>query len=73
MNNSTEVLSAAAKKLEPSERLELVEQLLDSLDAPDDAIDAKWAHEAEERLLAFRRGEIEAVSLADVLAKYAIS
>jgi putative addiction module component (TIGR02574 family) len=73
MTDAAEVLSAAAKKLEPSERLELVEQLLDSLDAPDSAIDAKWAHEAEERLLAYRRGEIAAVSLADVLAKYATS
>jgi putative addiction module component (TIGR02574 family) len=73
MTDAAEVLSTAAKKLEPSERLELVEQLLDSLDAPDSAIDAMWAHEAEERLLAYRRGEIEAVSLAEVLAKHATS
>ncbi len=73
MNSSTEVLSAAARKLEPSERLELVEQLLDSLDTPDGAIDAKWAQEAEERLSAYRRGEIGALSLADVLIRYSVA
>jgi putative addiction module component (TIGR02574 family) len=73
MTDAAKRLSTAAKSLSPGDRLELVEQLLDSLDAPDSAIDKLWAAEAEDRLSAYRRGEIEAMSLADVLAKYTSS
>ncbi len=69
MSKSTDLLSAA-KKLAPVERLDLVEQLLNDLDKPDEAIDALWVREAEDRLSAYRRGEIRAVALADVVAKY---
>jgi len=70
MTEATRTLSTAAKMLSPCERLELVEQLLDSLDTPDDTIDSQWKGEAEDRLAAYRRGEINAVPLADVLARY---
>jgi hypothetical protein len=40
------------------------------LDEPDAAVDRLWAREAEERLAAYRRGEIKALSLEEVLAKY---
>ena len=73
MIDAAKRLSEAAKALPPRDRLELAEELLASLDAPDDAIDALWVAEAEERLAAFRRGEIAAVPLSDVLAKYASS
>jgi putative addiction module component (TIGR02574 family) len=63
-------LLLAAQKLAPVERLDLIEQLLDDLDKPDEAIDALWVREAEDRLDAYRRGEIRAVPLADVMAKY---
>jgi putative addiction module component (TIGR02574 family) len=65
-------LSAQARKLSPEERLELVEDILASLDEPDPAIDRLWAKEAEERLAAYRRGEIKAVPLQEVLAKYRV-
>lgn len=70
MTEATRALAVAARELTPDERLELVEQILDSLDASDPAIDALWAKEAEDRLAAYRRGEIRAVPLAEVLAKY---
>jgi hypothetical protein len=35
-------------------------------------IDRLWAKEAEERLAAYRRGEIKAVPLQEVLAKYRV-
>ena len=70
MTDAAKRLSDAARNLPPNDRLELVEQLLDSLDASDSAVDRLWATEAEDRLAAYRRGEIEAVPLADVLAKY---
>jgi putative addiction module component (TIGR02574 family) len=67
---TTKTLSAQAMQLPPDERLALVDQLLDSLDEPDASLDALWAKEAESRLAAYRRGEIQAVSLSDVIAKY---
>ena len=63
-------LSEQAKQLPPEERLALVDQLLDTLDEPDASLDALWAREAESRLAAYRRGEIQAASLSDVIAKY---
>jgi len=69
MTETMQTLSAAAKRLKPTERLELVEQLLDSLDSPDTRIDSEWAEEAEDRLAAWRRGEIRAIPLDEVLAR----
>ena len=49
--------------LPPAERAELADRLLTSLDSPPDrSIDELWAQEAEDRLAAFARGEIKAVS-----------
>lgn len=59
-----------AKRLPPAEQVELVEAILDNLDVPDAALDAAWAREAEDRLAAYRRGEIRAVSLEEVLARH---
>lgn len=71
MTTSTaEALSAQAAQLPPAERMEVVERILDSLDQPDATLDALWAKEAEDRLTAYRRGEIKAVALSDVIAKY---
>jgi len=67
---STEELLKQAKRLAPAQKLELVEALLNDLDHPDAGIDASWAAEAEDRLAAYRRGEIRAIPLAEVLAKY---
>jgi putative addiction module component (TIGR02574 family) len=55
--------------LPADERAELVEHLLASLDAADrERLDALWAAEAEDRLDAYERGEIQAVS-AEAVAK----
>ena len=70
MSKTTDALSASARDLSPAERLELVDQILASLDETDPAIDKLWALEAEDRLAAYRRGEIRAIPLADVLSKY---
>jgi putative addiction module component (TIGR02574 family) len=72
MTEAAKELSAKARKLSPAERLELVDDLLASLDEPDAQIDRLWAKEAEERLAAYRRGEIKAVPLQEVLAKYRV-
>lgn len=70
MSETPEALSARARNLSPTERLELVDQILASLDETDPAIDQLWAREAEDRLAAYRRGEIRAIPLSDVLKKY---
>ena len=72
MTDAARNLSAKARKLSADERLELVDDILASLDEPDPAIDRLWAKEAEERLAAYRRGEIKAVPLQEVLAKYRV-
>lgn len=68
MTPTAEALSTQAAKLPPQERMEVVERILDSLDQPDAALEALWAQEAEDRLAAYRRGEIKAVALSDVIA-----
>ncbi len=67
---STDELLKQAKALAPAQQLELVEALLNELDRADPAIDSAWAAEAEERLAAYRKGEIKAIPLSEVLAKY---
>jgi hypothetical protein len=44
--------------------------VLDSLDHADRDIDQLWAHEATDRVAAWRRGELAAKDLSDVVAKY---
>jgi putative addiction module component (TIGR02574 family) len=73
MTEAAKNLSIQARKLTPAERLELVDDLLTSLDEADPDIEALWAKEAADRLAAYRRGEITAVSLQDVLAKYRVT
>jgi putative addiction module component (TIGR02574 family) len=73
MNPTAETLSAQAVQLPPEERMALVERILDSLDEPDVSLDALWAKEADDRLTAYRRGEIRAVALSEVIAKYQVT
>jgi putative addiction module component (TIGR02574 family) len=72
MSHTAESLSQQAAQLPPAERMELVERILDTLDMPDPNLDALWAKEAEDRLAAYRRGEISALPLAEVLGKYTV-
>ena len=66
MSQSAKALSEQAMQLPPVERMALVEHILDSLDEPDPSMDALWSREADDRLAAYRRGEIRAVPLAEV-------
>lgn len=72
MTSTAEALSAQAVQLPPDERMEVVERILDSLDEPDASLDALWAKEADDRLAAYRRGEVRAVALSEVIAKYQV-
>jgi len=73
MTDAVKNLRKEARKLSPSERLELVDDLLSSVDESDPALDARWTKEAEDRLAAYRKGEIKAVPLQEVLAKYRVA
>ena len=53
--------------------MELVERILDGLDEPDAALDRLWAKEADDRLAGCRRGEVKAVALSEVIAKYQVN
>jgi hypothetical protein len=70
MPTTANALSEQAMLLPPEERLALVDRLLDTRDEPDPALDALWATEAQSRLEAYRRREVEAMALSDVIAKY---
>ncbi len=56
-----------AKRLEPIERAELVEQLFATFEVADPAVDAAWAVEVEDRLAGYRAGKIQALPFEDVL------
>jgi putative addiction module component (TIGR02574 family) len=69
MNETARALSECARALPPAEQLELADDILGSLDETDPALDKLWAQEAEDRLAAWRRGEIRASALDEVLRK----
>ncbi len=70
MSNDAKTLTKQACALPPKDRIALVEDVLDSLDHTDPDIDRQWAREATDRLAAYRRGELKAKGLNDILAKY---
>ena len=70
MTKSANAILIQALELTASERAEVVEKLLSSLDAPDSFIDSIWANEADARVEAFERGEIGSVSAEKVFKKY---
>lgn len=70
MTENAKKISDEAKRLPPEERLEIVDEILASLDEPDAELDRLWAQEAEDRLAAYRRGELKTVGLDEVLKKY---
>lgn len=67
MTHVTQELAHQAVRLSPTERIELVETILASLDKPDPELSALWAREAESRLDAYHRGELTDVDEAEVL------
>jgi putative addiction module component (TIGR02574 family) len=70
VNREAKSLIEQARGLSPAARIEIIEGLLAGLDESDEAMDRLWASEAEDRLAAYRRGEIKAIPLNEVLAKY---
>jgi len=71
--SNLQALHQQIAQLPALDRIALVEDILQSLDAPDRSVDALWAQEAESRLAAYKAGEVKAIPLAQVLAKYRLS
>ena len=70
MSDDARTLIERARALSPEDRIALVEDVLDSLDRADPDIDKLWAREAADRMAAYRRGELAARDLSEVVAKY---
>ena len=70
MSVETQEILDRALKLPAVDKARLVDELLTSLDKPDEAIDALWRQEVEDRIKAYNAGNLRAVSLAQVLEKY---
>ena len=70
MSEDTEKILIEALELPPTERAELVDQLLSSFELPSrKKIDDLWAKEAEDRIDAYERGEIISTSAKNVFDK----
>ena len=68
--SSTENILKEALTLSPSEKAQLIDKLISTLDKSDKEIDELWAKEAEDRIEAYDQGRIKAISLEKVLQEY---
>ncbi len=66
MAASAKTILAQALKLPANDRAALIENLILSLDKPDASLDAEWLKEAEDRLAAYRSGDLAAVDAEQV-------
>ncbi|MCP4667245.1 MAG: addiction module protein [Deltaproteobacteria bacterium] len=67
---TTDNIFKEALTLKPSEKAQLIDKLISTLDKSDNEIDGLWAKEAEDRIDAYDQGKIKAISLEKVLQKY---
>ena len=70
MKNQQSEIANAALSLPADARIELVESLLKSLDAPTTEFEDIWAKEVESRVDALNSGILETIPAKDVLGKY---
>lgn len=66
--SSTEILKEALQ-LKPQERYLVIENLLKSLDIPDETIDEVWAEEAQKRLQDYRQHRTETIPFDQIFDK----
>jgi putative addiction module component (TIGR02574 family) len=69
MKESNQIIKNALE-LPPAEKAQLIDRLLSSLDQPDREIDELWAEEVENRIDAYDKGKIRALSIKEVIEKY---
>ena len=67
MSTTSDQIIQQVLALPLEERAQLIERLLATFETPPDpALDQLWANEAHDRLDAYDRGELDAVSIEDV-------
>ncbi len=64
---TTDNILKEALTLSPSEKAQLIDKLIFTLDKSDKELDELWAREAEDRIDAYDQGKIKAISLENVL------
>jgi hypothetical protein len=69
MQDHTRQLLHRALELPPGERAVLVERLIASLGRPGPSPDPQWVRETEDRLAAFRTGELDSIGADEVYAE----
>ena len=69
MTNTDSILKDALT-LRPSEKAQLIDRLISSLDKSDKEIDELWAKEVEDRIDAYEQGKMKTISIEEVLQKY---
>ncbi|MBN1833207.1 MAG: addiction module protein [Deltaproteobacteria bacterium] len=67
---TTDSIFKEASTLSPSEKAQLIDRLISSLDKSDKEIDELWAKEVEDRIDAYDQGKIKTISIEEVLHKY---
>jgi putative addiction module component (TIGR02574 family) len=70
MAKTLERLAAEIQALPDSEKLHLVDVILEDLDKPDPEIDHVWAEEARKRWAAYKAGKAPTVNYETVMAKH---
>lgn len=69
MNDSAQSVLQQALRLSSIDRAALIEGLIASLDRPDDTLDTAWLKEAEDRMNAYRAGELTSFDADEVFAE----
>jgi putative addiction module component (TIGR02574 family) len=69
MGTASEEILQQLLSLPVETRAALAEKLLESLDPPDERNNRLWAEEAERRVEAYERGEMEAIPGEEVFAR----
>lgn len=70
MAKTIDQLTAEIQALPDTEKLQLVDAILQDLDKPDPEIDRVWADEARKRWAAYKAGEVPTVDYETVMAKH---
>ncbi len=63
---NTQQIVTQALQLKATEKISVIESLLNSLDQPDAKIEEIWNTEAENRLLAYREGRLKGISMEQI-------
>ena len=70
MTTPTESVLQQALQLSEGERATLIDRLIDRLSPVEPTTEALWLREAEDRLLAYQAGQIEAIDANHVFSNF---